>query len=239
MNLSRPLRTVRSFVRREGRMTPAQRRAWMCHWERYGVALQAGETLDLDRLFGRRAPRILEIGCGMGDALLAMAGAAPQQDYLGIEVYRTGLGSLMQRLVEAERENVRLINADALEVLPLLPAAGFDAILLFFPDPWPKKRHHKRRIVQPVFIRLLASRLKPGGMLHMVTDWEDYAGHMLQVMAQCPEFTNTAGKDSFAPRPDYRPLTRFEQRAHGLGHEIRELVFIRVGAPVATIPGCR
>ncbi len=239
MTAPRPLRTVRSFVRREGRMTPAQRRAWSCHWERYGVVLQAGEMLNLERLFGRCAPRILEIGCGMGDALLAMAGAAPQQDYLGIEVYRTGLGSLMQRLVAAERENVRLINADALEVLPRLPAAAFDAVLLFFPDPWPKKRHHKRRIVQPAFIHLLASRLKPGGMLHMVTDWEDYAGHMLQVMAQCPEFTNTAGPGAFAMRPAYRPLTRFEQRARRLGHEIRELVFIRAGEPATTVPGCR
>ncbi|MFQ5486973.1 MAG: tRNA (guanosine(46)-N7)-methyltransferase TrmB [Gammaproteobacteria bacterium] len=228
MSESAPVRKVRSFVRREGRMTPAQRRALERCWPRYGVAVQ-DSPLNLDDLFGRQAPRMLEIGCGMGESLLAMAAAHPENDYLAIEVYRPGIGTLMRRLAEAGLDNVRIVNEDAVFVLErMLPVEAFAAIYLFFPDPWPKKRHHKRRIVQPPFIELVRSRLKPGGMLHMATDWQDYAQHMLAVMKQVESFRNIAGAGCCAERPPWRPLTKYEQRGRRLGHQVCDLIFERV-----------
>ena len=228
MNEVMPLRRVRSFVRREGRMTAAQRRALEEFGARYGVAALEG-PLDLDALFGRRAPRMLEIGCGMGESLLAMAAAHPQHDYLAIEVYRPGIGTLMRRLAEAGVENVRIINEDAVQVLEcLLPREAFSAVFLFFPDPWPKKRHHKRRIVQPPFVRLVHGVLQPGGILHMVTDWQDYAEHMLAVMETVEGFRNLAGEGRYASRPAWRAVTKYEQRAARLGHTVRELIFERL-----------
>lgn len=221
-------RPIRSFVLRQGRMTPGQQHALDTWWERY-VLTADGLTLDLDTLFGRRAPRILEIGFGMGDSLTDMAAAHPEQDYLGIEVHRPGVGHLLRNLHEAGLNNVRVLCADAVEVLARqISDASLDAVYLFFPDPWPKQRHHKRRIVQPDFVRLIAQKLKPGRTFHLVTDWEDYARHMLDVLDACPLLTNTAGKGNFTPRPDYRPVTKFERRGLRLGHQVRDMVFVAI-----------
>ncbi len=227
------MRQVRSFVRREGRMTPAQRRALETLWPRYGIPFQA-RPLDLDAVFGRRAPRLMEIGCGMGESLLAMAADHPGNDYLAVEVYRPGVGTLLRRLADAGLENVRILNEDAVAVLAhMIAPAALDGVYLFFPDPWPKKRHHKRRIVQPAFLRLVHSRLRPGGSLHMVTDWEDYAGHMLAAVAQAGGWRNVAGEGCFSPRPAWRPLTKYEQRARRLGHAVFELALVAEEREVA------
>ncbi len=208
-------------------MTPAQRRALDSYWPRYGVQVQ-DSPLDLDSLFGRQAPRMLEIGCGMGESLLAMAASHPENDYLAIEVYRPGIGTLMRRLAEAGLDNVRIVNEDAVFVLErMLPAAAFAAVYLFFPDPWPKKRHHKRRIVQPPFIQLVHGLLQPAGILHMATDCQDYAEHMLAVLEQVAGFRNMAGAGCCAERPPWRPLTKYEQRAQRLGHRVCDLIFER------------
>ncbi|MFZ5592755.1 MAG: tRNA (guanosine(46)-N7)-methyltransferase TrmB [Pseudomonadota bacterium] len=223
------LRTIRSFVRREGRMTDAQRHALEVLWEEYGVTAGT-DRLDPDALFGRTAPRHLEIGFGMGDALCAMAQAHPEHDYLGIEVHRPGVGSLMQKAHALGLSNVRVISADAVEVLEqMIPDAVLDAAYLFFPDPWPKRRHHKRRILTPVFAALIGRKLKPGGRFHMATDWKDYARQMMEVMSAAPGFANAVGPGQFSPRPEYRPLTKFERRGQRLGHGIWDLVFVREG----------
>jgi tRNA (guanine-N7-)-methyltransferase len=228
LNTTNPLpRTIRSFVRREGRITRAQEQALTCLWPRYG--LEAGVPLDLDGCFGRHAPRTLEIGFGNGASLAGMAGQEPAADFLGIEVHRPGVGHLLLELEQRDLGNVRVICADAVEVLEhCLPDAALDRVLLFFPDPWPKKRHHKRRIIQPDVVELLARKLRPGGILHMATDWEHYAQHMLEVMAGTASFRNRAGPGNASPRPDYRPVTKFEQRGLRLGHEVRDLLFERV-----------
>jgi len=218
-------RPIRSFVRREGRMTKGQKDALQRYWPRYGVDTQES-YLDLDALFGRNAPCVLEIGLGMGDALVEMALAHPENNYLGIEVYRPGVGALLKKLVAQEVTNVRVITEDATVVLQrMIRDDALDTVLIFFPDPWPKKRHHKRRLIQIPFLELLGDKLKPGGVLHMATDWEDYARHMMVVMNQVTEFINAAGENNFSTRPVYRPLTRFEQRGMSLGHEVRDLVF--------------
>jgi len=223
-------RPIRSFVLRQGRMTPAQRSALDTLWEQYGIEL--GDTqINLDALFGRSAPRILEIGFGMGSSLAEMAAAHPEQDYLGIEVHRPGVGNLLKLIDAHPLSNVRVISADAIEVLNQIPGACLDAVYLFFPDPWHKRRHHKRRIVQPSFVTRIAQKLKPGGHFHLATDWEEYAEQMLRVLSAAPEFANTAGPGKYAPRPAYRPLTKFERRGHGLGHRVCDLVFVRLPAP--------
>lgn len=221
-------RGIRSFVRREGRMTNGQRRALELLWPNYGVAASSG-TLDLNILFGRQAPRVVEIGFGMGDALAELAAHYPGRDYLGIEVYRTGVGSLLMKIKALGLENVRIICTDAMQALSQqIPLASIDAVHLFFPDPWPKKRHHKRRLVQPAFVELVRQSLKIGGRLCMATDWQAYAGHMLQVMRKAPQFTNTADPGAgFAHRPRERPVTKFERRAEEQGREIWDLVFVR------------
>jgi tRNA (guanine-N7-)-methyltransferase len=214
-------------VRREGRITRAQEQALERLWPRYG--LEAGAPLDLDACFGRHAPRTLEIGFGNGASLAGMAGQEPAADFLGIEVHRPGVGHLLLAIAERELGNVRVICADAVQVLKdCLPDAALDRVLLFFPDPWPKKRHHKRRIVQPDFVELLARKLRPGGILHLATDWAHYAQHMLEVMADAASFRNRAGPGNYSPRPDYRPVTRFEQRGLRLGHGVRDLLFERI-----------
>lgn len=219
-------RKIRSFVRREGRITPAQRLALEVLWPRYG--LDAGSLLEPAAVFGRRAPLTLEIGFGNGSALAQLAANAPAEDFLGIEVHSPGIGRLLLTLERQGIGNVRLYREDALEVLQrCLPPACLDRLLLLFPDPWPKKRHHKRRIVQPEFIELAASRLRPGGILHMATDWEDYAAQMLAVAQHSEALRNCAGRDRYAQRPAYRPLTRFEQRGLELGHRVRDLLFER------------
>jgi tRNA (guanine-N7-)-methyltransferase len=224
----RPHRPIRSFVRREGRLTDAQQRALNELWPRYGVP--PGETpIDFGALFGRDAPVHLEIGFGNGEALAAMADAHPENDYLGIEVHRPGVGALLRRLASDGIANVRVISADAREVLEQrIPDSSLSAVYLFFPDPWHKKRHHKRRLVQTEFVELLRRKLKPGGLLHFATDWEDYARHMLAVLSNAEGFQNTAGQGQFAPRPETRTLTKFERRGRKLGHGVWDLVFRRL-----------
>lgn len=220
-------RPIRSFIRREGRLTKAQQRAMEALWDRYGVIPQAG-LLDLDALFGRRAPRVLEIGFGNGESLVAMAQAHPATDYLGIEVHRPGVGHLLLRLEALGLTNLRVICMDAVEVLErYLPDASLDCIQVFFPDPWPKRRHRKRRLIQPDFVALLARKLKPGGRLQAATDWEDYALQMLKMLEANEALINSAQGGGFAPRPDERPLTKFERRGQHLKHGIWDLVFQR------------
>jgi len=218
-------RPIRSYVLRQGRITDAQRVAREQLFPRYGIAF-APELLDLDRTFGRRAPTILEIGFGMGETTAQIAAAHPDIDYLGIEVHSPGVGSMLRRIEDLALRNVRVIQHDAVEVVTAMIApASLTGIHVFFPDPWPKKRHHKRRLLQSDLVRLLATRLAPGGYLHVATDWEEYAQWILEVLLGIPELGNTA--EGYAPRPDYRPLTKFERRGLRLGHTVRDIVFRR------------
>ena len=227
-------RTVRSFVLRAGRMTAAQRRALDEHGERYLLEFLTGDALDLDRQFGRRAPRTVEIGFGAGDALLAMAGSEPARDFLGIEVYPPGVGRLLARCHEAGLDNVRVGMADALDVLEFwLAPSSVEEVLVWFPDPWPKKRHHKRRLVQPRFAALVHRVLEPGGTLHLATDWEPYAEHMLEVFYVHPGFSNCAAPDRFMARPARRLETRFESRGRRRGHRVFDLAWRAVKSEVA------
>ena len=225
------LRQVRSFVRRAGRLTGPQARALEEAWPSYGIEPPQG-LLDLDQVFGRHAPRTLEIGFGNGESLAALALRHPERDYLGVEVHEPGVGHL---LIAIEREgigNLRLIRADAVEVVGhWLPEAGLDEVLVFFPDPWPKKRHHKRRLIQPAFLASLARVMSPGGRLHLATDWADYAGHMLETCEASPWFDNTDPGGRFVPRPENREMTKFERRGIRLGHEVYDLVYRRNERP--------
>jgi len=216
-----------SFVRRRGRITSAQQRALDLLWPYYGVETDR-KPLDLDVLFDRRAEKHLEIGFGRGDALVTMAKTHPEHDYLGIDLYRPGIGHLLLQIKAAQLTNVRVICADAVEVLQYhLSPHSLDAVYLFFPDPWPKKRHYKRRLIQFDFVQLLAQRMKSGGYLHLATDWENYAEQMLEVLETTPEFINRIAIGHFAPRPLERPLTQFEQRGLRLGHRIWDLLYQR------------
>jgi tRNA (guanine-N7-)-methyltransferase len=220
-------RKIRSFVRREGRMTAAQQRALQELWPRYGIDSNA--MIDPPALFGRNAPLTLEIGFGNGDTLLDMALASPETDFIGIEVHRPGVGRLLQALEDRHISNVRVMCDDAVEILQrCLPDHSLQRLLLFFPDPWHKKRHHKRRIVQPEFVELLARKLQPGGILHMATDWENYAEHMLEVVSASSAFRNSAGPGRYSEKPEYRPITKFELRGQRLGHGVWDLLFERV-----------
>jgi tRNA (guanine-N7-)-methyltransferase len=224
LNSARP---IRSYVRREGRLTPAQRNALERLWPRYVFDLTP-EPLDFNRIFGRIAPVTLEIGFGNGAALVRLAENSPERDFIGIEVHRPGVGHLLRLLEGKGLTNVRVICEDAAVVLrDHIPVASLAEVLLWFPDPWPKKRHHKRRLVQPEFVRLLRDRLAPGGTLQMATDWEDYALHMLETVEADGGFTSTAGPGRFAPRPANRPLTKFEQRGQRLGHAVWDLMYRR------------
>jgi tRNA (guanine-N7-)-methyltransferase len=223
--MTAPHRPIRSFVLRQGRVTDAQRRALESLMPRFGIPF-ARAPLDLDRAFGRSAPKIVEIGFGMGDTTARIAAENPASDYLGIEVHGPGVGSLLKRIAEMGLTNVRLVQHDAVEVLEhMIPPASLDGIHVFFPDPWPKKRHHKRRLIQAPFVALLASRLKPGAYIHAATDWEDYARQILEVLAGEPQLLNTAA--GFAPRPASRPQTKFEERGLKLGHKVWDVVFRR------------
>ncbi len=224
----KPIRRIRSFVRRQGRMTDLQQRALDELWPKYGLE-PGDELLDLDAMFGRQAPRVLEIGFGMGDSLAEMAQAQPEWDYIGIEVHRPGVGRLLDRLHDQGRDNVRVFCHDAIEVLDKqIPDASLDRVLLFFPDPWHKKRHNKRRIVQAAFVETIHRKLKPGGVYHMATDWQDYAEWMMRVMNEAEGFENVAGSGQYSERPEYRPVTKFERRGHRLGHGIWDLLFKRL-----------
>ena len=216
---------IRSFVLRQGRVSNAQQRYYDEMMAKIGIPY-ADSLLDLDAVFGRRAPHILEIGFGMGETSAMIAAANPQNDYVGVEVHTPGVGSLCKLVAEKGLANQRIIQHDAVEVLrDMIPEGSLDGVHIFFPDPWPKARHHKRRLLQPPLVATLARRLKPGGYIHCATDWENYAEQMLEVLSSEPMLQNTA--DGYAPRPDYRPLTKFEQRGLRLGHGVWDLVFRR------------
>jgi tRNA (guanine-N7-)-methyltransferase len=216
---------IRSYVLRQGRVSNAQRRAHDTLLPRFGIPF--GETpIDLDTVFGRRAPRILEIGCGMGETTVAIAAAHPDTDYIGIEVHTPGVGSLLKQIDEAGLNNVRVIQHDAVAVMDhMIPPASLDGLHIFFPDPWPKKRQQKRRLIQTPFIALAASRLKPGAYLHAATDWQEYAEQILAVFSAEPTLANTAS--GYAEKPAYRPQTKFETRGLKLGHGVWDIVFRR------------
>ena len=225
--------TIRSFVLRAGRMTPAQRRALADLGDRYLIEF-SGDPLNLDRVFGRRASRTVEVGFGTGDALVALAGSEPARDFLGIEVYPPGVGRLLARCNEAGLGNVRVAMADALDVLEhWLAPASVEEVLVWFPDPWPKKRHHKRRLVRPWFASLVHRVLQPGGRLHLATDWEPYAEHMLEVLGSHPGFSNCAAPDRFMPRPERRRETRFEGRGRVRGHRVIDMAWRAVECDAA------
>lgn len=221
---------IRSFVRREGRLTRGQAHAIETLWPRYGLDAQGSETTPA-AIFDRVATCILEVGFGNGEALLEQARSRPDRDYLGIEVYQPGVGRLLRRASELEIPNLRVLNADAFDVMARrLAPACLDHIVVFFPDPWPKKRHHKRRLVRPEFAELAARVLKPSGELWLATDWQNYAEHMLEVMEAAPGFTNLAADGGFHPRPQERPFTKFEQRGRSLGHGVWDLCYRRTAA---------
>ena len=208
-------------------MTDGQQRALSELWPRYGLELPAGE-LDLTGLFGNDHPVTLEIGFGNGETLARLALDHPARNYLGVEVHGPGVGHLLLRLAAQESRNLRILQADAMELLHRhLPAGALAEVLLLFPDPWPKQRHHKRRIVQAEFARLVQRALRPGGILHMATDWEDYARQMLAVLSATPGMHNPTGAGNYAPRPQGRPLTKFERRGQRLGHGVWDLLFVR------------
>lgn len=227
MTDTKPLRTVRSFVRREGRLTQAQQRAIDTHWQEF--AIDDGDSLiDLNVLFNRDAPKILEIGFGNGNSLAQMAAEQPEHDFLGVEVHRPGVGQLLNSIEKLGLTNIRVACTDAVELIKhRLADNSLDRLQLFFPDPWHKKRHHKRRIIQPEFVELLAQKIKSGGYLHMATDWQHYAEQMLDDLSNNDDFINCGDETGYIPRPDYRPLTKFEQRGHKLGHGVWDLLFQR------------
>ena len=218
-------RPIRSYVLRQGRFSPAQQRAHAGLMPRYGIAYSP-QHIDFEALFGRKAPVVVEVGSGMGETTVGIAAAHPQHDYLAIEVHAPGVGSLLKQLEERGLTNVRVVQHDAVEVLrDMVPEGSLQGIHVFFPDPWPKKRHHKRRLIQPAFAELAASRLALHGMLHVATDWEEYAYHVLEVLRATPRLRNTV--EEFAPRPATRPQTKFERRGIGLGHGVWDIVFER------------
>lgn len=216
-------RSIRSFVKREGKMTTGQKNAIELLWPMFGVDLK-NETLDLAELFQRDAFTILEIGFGNGLSLADMAEAHPEQNYFGVEVHTPGVGGLLVQVKKRGMTNVRVSQDDAVEVLDQQIADGsLDRVQIFFPDPWHKKRHHKRRLIQTQFVKTLVAKLKPAGVIHVATDWENYAEHILQVLAQEPQLTNTAA--DYAEKPAYRPLTKYENRGKNLGHGVWDLLF--------------
>ena len=219
-------RRIRSFVRRGGRLTQAQHRALTALWRRFGVETQT--PFNSVSLFGRHAPLVLEIGFGDGESLTAMANADPAVNYLGLEVHRPGIGHLLLRAEALALTNLRVMYADAVEVLERqVPDRCLDRVQIFFPDPWPKTRHHKRRLIQPPFVALLVQKLKGGGQLHIATDCEDYAHSILNLLNATPALTNRTAGNGFAPRPAYRPPTKFERRGWRLGHQSWDVLFMR------------
>ena len=219
-------RTIRSFVKREGKMTKGQLNAIELLWPKYGVDLSR-QSIALDSLFGRQATTILEIGFGNGLSLAEMAEKHPEQNYFGIEVHRPGVGSLLVQVKKRELKNVRVSYDDAVDVLEQQVANNsLDRIQIFFPDPWHKKRHHKRRLIQTDFLSVLVSKLKPNGVIHIATDWQNYAEHILETLSACSELKNTVAE--YAPKPDYRPNTKYEERGLKLGHGVWDILFAKV-----------
>ncbi len=224
--------SIRSFVLRQGRMSDAQHRYLDEMMPRVGLEYRPA-PVDLNQVFGREAPHIVEIGFGMGQATAQIAQVRPGDDFVGIEVHAPGVGGLCKLIQEGDIPNLRIVQHDAVEVLrDMIPEGSLAGVHIYFPDPWPKKRHHKRRLVQSPFVALIASRLQPGGYLHCATDWEEYAQQMLEVLSAEPLLANTvdsaAGAPGYAPKPDYRPLTKFENRGLKLGHGVWDLVFRKV-----------
>ncbi len=230
-------RPLRSFVLRAGRLGTGQQRALEALGPHYLLPYTA-QPIDLAAVFGRHAPRVLEIGFGMGDATAQVAAALPGTDFIGVEVHTPGVGALLKHIGERQLTNLRLVQHDAVAVLDhMLAPASLAGVHIWFPDPWHKKRHNKRRLVQPAFVARLVTRLAPGGYLHCATDWQPYAEQMLEVLAREPQLANTSADPSgYAPRPDWRPLTKFEQRGLKLGHGVWDLVFRHVPAPPAAPP---
>lgn len=217
-------RDIRSFVIRGGRITEAQQNAFDLYWPQYGLSLQDG-VIDQQQLFNNNNSLVVEIGYGMGDSLLAMAEQEPDKNFIGIEVHLPGVGRVVNEAGKKNLPNLKTFCADAIDVLTLcIPENSVSRLQLFFPDPWHKKRHHKRRIVQPEFIDLVSSRLKIGGVFHLCTDWQPYAEHMLAMLNQCEGLSNQCS-ESYCTRPDYRPITKFERRGEKLGHGIWDLIF--------------
>lgn len=216
-------RRIRSFVLRQGRVSNAQRQALETLMPEYGVSFST-DVLDFERIFGRSAPTFLEIGFGMGETTAAIARGHPQNDYLAVEVHMPGVGSLLKQIKELGLTNIRVLQRDVVELLQqALPPESLAGVHIFFPDPWPKARHHKRRLIQPAFVNLLCRHLKPGGYIHAATDWQDYARQILAVFEDQSQLVNAAV--DYAPRPAYRPLTKFEQRGLRLGHGVWDVVF--------------
>jgi len=224
-------RPVRSFVLRGGRLTEGQKRALEEFWPRFGI--EKGESpLDFKTLFGNDAPVIMEIGFGNGDATWQMAQAHPAENYMGVEVHQPGVGHLLLKMKQHGITNIRIANDDAVEFLcERVPTESLAGVRIYFPDPWPKKRHHKRRLIQPSLIELLASRMRPGALLHLATDWEPYAQHMLEVMGSSDGFVNLSPSGDFCDQPEWRPETKYERRGEGLGHRVRDLLFKRIPLP--------
>tara|TARA_Y100001963_G_C6785741_1_gene452617 strand:+ start:297 stop:1019 length:723 start_codon:yes stop_codon:yes gene_type:complete len=219
------MRKIRSFVLREGRLTKGQQHALDTYWPDYGLQYQS-TPLPLAQVFGRDSAVVLEIGFGMGKSLVQMAKEAPEKDFIGIEVHRPGVGACLSDAAAQQVKNLRVFEHDAVEILEdTIADNSLDSVQLFFPDPWHKKRHHKRRIVQPEFVQLLRRKLKPGGVFHMATDWENYAEHMLEVMQAAEGFSNLSANNTYVERPEHRPLTKFEQRGQRLGHGVWDLMY--------------
>jgi tRNA (guanine-N7-)-methyltransferase len=220
-------RRIRSFVLRQGRLTKGQEKALTEQWPRFGVEYKP-ERIDLSAIFGRAdSPKILEIGFGMGETTAKIAQTLPEKDFLGVEVHTPGVGALLKLIEESSIPNIRIIQHDAVDVLNhMLPDASLDGVHIFFPDPWHKKRHHKRRLIQSEFVKLLCAKIKPGGYLHVATDWQEYAEWVLEVLQAEPMLKNTA--QEYAEKPAYRPLTKFENRGIKLGHGVWDLVFSRI-----------
>lgn len=218
-------KAIRSYVIRGGRITEAQKNAFDKAWPNYGLSLFDG-MIDSKTLFGREAPLVLEVGFGMGDSLLAMSKVQPESDFVGIEVHPPGVGRLINNAAKEEVLNLRVYMADAIDVFEdCIPDHSLDRFQLYFPDPWHKKKHNKRRIVQAEFVQMVRRKLKAGGLCHFATDWEPYADHMMEVMSLAEGFTNEAGEYRYIERPDYRPITKFENRGHKLGHGVWDLLF--------------
>ncbi len=230
-DINRRHRPIRSFVLRGDRLTSAQERAFEELWPLYGIDWSPGGPLDPRDLYGNARPVNLEIGFGNGETLARMAEAASDVNWLGIEVHRPGVGHLLLEIDQRDLKNLRVIRQDAVELLTqALAPASLERVQLYFPDPWPKKKHHKRRILNPAFVQILARVIRPGGIFHAATDWEPYAQQMLNVLSAADEvFENTLGPGRFSSRPEYRPLTKFEQRGQRLGHPVHDLIFRRRG----------
>lgn len=219
---------IRSYVIRGGRITPAQKKAFDSYWDKYGLSLFDGK-LELESCFGRKAPLVLEIGFGMGDSLHTMAKEEPEKDFIGIEVHPPGVGCLINNAGKEELKNIKVYMADAIDVLEdCISEGSLDRFQLYFPDPWHKKKHNKRRIVQLPFIDVIHNKLKLGGVIHMATDWEPYAQYMMEVLSLHPGIENIAGEYLFSPRPEFRPVTKFEKRGERLGHGVWDLMFRKV-----------